>query len=81
MSVAQSHSLEPLDLFGFFFDGVLDAQALPTLKGHTKLLQKLYKATPNKIKTQKFLLTQVRGQGRGGEAPASQVEFLSGPHA
>ena len=60
MAIAEEHDLQPLDLFGFFFDGVLDANALVTLKANTKLLQKLYKATPNKKKTQKFLLVQVR---------------------
>jgi len=59
MAIAEEHDLQPLDLFGFFFDGVLDANALVTLKANTKLLQKLYKATPNKKKTQKFLLVQV----------------------
>jgi len=29
---------------GFLFDGVLDAAAVTTLKAHTRLLQKLYKA-------------------------------------
>jgi len=32
MGVAQAHDLQPLDLFGFFFDGMLDASALATLK-------------------------------------------------
>ncbi|EOD23692.1 hypothetical protein EMIHUDRAFT_469449 [Emiliania huxleyi CCMP1516] len=48
--VAEKRELQPLDLFGppadggFLFDGVLDAAAVTTLKAHTRLLQKLYKA-------------------------------------
>ena len=49
MEVAQKRELQPLDLFGFLFDGVLDAAAVTTLKAHMRLLQKLYKATPDKI--------------------------------
>jgi len=57
--VAEKRDLQPLDLFGFLFDGVLDATAVTTLKAHTRLLQKLYKATPDKKKTQSFLLKQI----------------------
>mmetsp|Transcript_32681 Transcript_32681/g.104701 ORF Transcript_32681/g.104701 Transcript_32681/m.104701 type:complete len:307 (+) Transcript_32681:32-952(+) len=59
MEVAEKRDLQPLDLFGFLFDGVLDATAVTTLKAHTRLLQKLYKATPDKKKTQSFLLKQI----------------------
>ena len=41
--VAQSDHCSPA---GFLFDGVLDATAVTTLKAHTRLLQKLYKALP-----------------------------------
>jgi len=44
MEVAEKRELQPLDLFGFLFDGVLDAAAVTTLKAHMRLLQKLYKA-------------------------------------
>jgi len=59
MEVAEKRELQPLDLFGFLFDGVLDAAAVTTLKAHMRLLQKLYKATPDKKKTQSFLLKQI----------------------
>ena len=58
MATASEHDLEPNDLFGFIFEFGFDANALQQLKTHQKLLTKLLKASPDKKKTYKFLLTE-----------------------
>ena len=59
MAAAKEHSLEPLDLFGFIFETVFDETVKAQLATHSKLLGKLYKAAPDKEKTQKFLISCV----------------------
>jgi len=57
MATAKSHELEPNDLFGFIFDVAFDEDAVKQLKTHEKLLTKLLKASPDKKKTRKFIIS------------------------
>lgn len=61
MAVAKEHKLMCDDLFGFIFDGVLDANAVKQVSTtHKAVLLKLYKASADKRVTQKFLLEFVQ---------------------
>jgi len=61
MAVASEHQLGCDDLFGFIFSGVLDAGAAKQISSQYKaLLCKLFKSSPDKVKTQKFLLEHVQ---------------------
>ena len=53
----KKHGLGPDDLFGFIFEVALDADAIKQVKTHGKLLVKLFKASPDKKKTMKFLIS------------------------
>jgi len=57
MAVASKHDLEPNDLFGFIFAVAFDENALKQFKQHEKVLLKLLKASPDKKKTQKFIIS------------------------
>ena len=59
MEVARSNQLQCDDMFGFIFEAYLDENCLKQLKEKAKLLKKLMKASANKGKTQKFLLSCV----------------------
>jgi len=59
MQVAKDHELTPDDLFGFIFAVSFDENAVKQLQTHKKVLIKLMKASPNKEKTQKFILAQM----------------------
>ena len=48
------------DLFGFIFEGVLDANAVKQVTTHKGVLAKLYKSSGDKKKTQKFMLECVQ---------------------
>ena len=50
------HKLEPNDLFGFIFES-FDEEAIKQVKTHQKLLVKLMKASPDKKKSAKFILS------------------------
>jgi len=56
-ATSSKHKLQPNDLFGFIFDVAFDDDAVKQLKTHQKLLTKLMKASPDKTKTAKFLLS------------------------
>lgn len=58
MATAKEHELEPIDLFGFLL-AEFDDTAVKQFGVHKKVLTKLMKAAPDKIKTQKFLLSQL----------------------
>ena len=58
MSIANEHKLQCDDVFGFFFMS-LEEGAVGDIKKHTKLLQKLYRASQDEKKTQKLLLSFV----------------------
>lgn len=61
MAVASEHKLGCDDLFGFIFADVLDAGAAKQISSQYKaLLIKLFKSSPDKGKTQKFLLECVQ---------------------
>jgi len=57
METANKHDLEPNDLFGFIFDTAFDENAVKQLGSHKKVLVKLMKASPDKKKSQKFILS------------------------
>jgi len=57
MAVASKHDLEPNDLFGFIFAVAFDENAVKQFKQHEKVLLKLLKASPDKKKTQKFIIS------------------------
>jgi len=60
-AVASEHKLQCDDIFGFFFDCVIDATAVKQVsKDHKVLLCKLYKSSSDKVRTQKFLLECVQ---------------------
>ena len=56
-ATSDKHKLEPNDLFGFIFEVALDEEAIKQVKVHQKLLTKLMKASPDKKKSGKFLLS------------------------
>ena len=69
MASSKKHGLVPNDLFGFIFES-FDDEAIKQIKTHQKLLTKLMKASPDKKKTGKFLLSPcieslVSAEGRG----------------
>lgn len=70
MAIATKEELECNDLFGFIFNGVLDETAAKQIATHAKLLIKLFKSSPDKKKTMKFLIT-----------PCVEELCGSGPHA
>jgi len=57
MAVASEHDLEPNDLFGFIFAVAFNENALKQLSTHKVVLLKLLKASPDKKKTQKFIIS------------------------
>uniref|UniRef100_A0A7S2CA39 W2 domain-containing protein n=1 Tax=Haptolina brevifila TaxID=156173 RepID=A0A7S2CA39_9EUKA len=57
MAVAKEHDLEPNDLFGFIFAVAFDENAVKQLSTHKTVLLKLLKASPDKKKTQKFIIS------------------------
>merc|ERR1712129_429808 len=69
MAVAKEHELQCDDLFGFIFEGVLDANAVKQVTSHKGVLAKLFKSSGDKKKTQKFMLECV------------QKLVTEGPHA
>jgi len=70
MAATVKHDLKPDDLFGFIFEVAFDEDAVKQVKTHHKLLTKLLKASPDKKKSGKFLLSPcienlVSAEGRG----------------
>jgi len=57
MKVAEEHDLNPNDLFGFIFSTAFDENAVKQLSTHKKVLLKLLKASPDKKKTMKFIIS------------------------
>ena len=55
-ATSKKFKLEPNDLFGFIFDA-FDENAIKQVKTHQKLLLKLMKASPDKKKSAKFILS------------------------
>jgi len=70
MATYEKHGLSHDDLLGFIFEAAFDEDAVKQVKTHSKLLTKLLKASPDKKKSAKFLLSPcienlVGAEGRG----------------
>jgi len=70
MVTYEKHGLSHDDLLGFIFESAFDEDAIKQVKTHHKLLTKLLKASPDKKKSGKFLLSPcienlVGAEGRG----------------
>lgn len=57
MSVARENQLQCDDIFGFIFSACFDDNAAKQITTNAKLLQKLFKASPDSNATQKLLLS------------------------
>mmetsp|Transcript_46144 Transcript_46144/g.76284 ORF Transcript_46144/g.76284 Transcript_46144/m.76284 type:complete len:425 (+) Transcript_46144:143-1417(+) len=74
MAIADEKDLEPDDIFGFIFCDYLNETAVSQIKTHKSLLAKLFKASSDKKKTQKFLLTCVEKLVSEGDAAAALLK-------